>query len=144
MAARIVPTVLDCGHAPRPEDVKYYSPGSYVTVGAERIRMTGDEVMIPGYGRDREDRTYCYPCMDRMQREDIETLPSVVVYDDGGPDVTTWTGGRLARVIGRSTYRNGLTGTRMTALTVRTPRGRVLHGRYGSDWSQAVVLRGTV
>ena len=49
--------------------------------------------------------------------------------------------GVLARVIARSTYRNGLTGSRMTALTVRTAGGRILHGRYGSDHGQAVTLR---
>lgn len=120
---------LDCGHPATPRGI------------------------AAGYATTADGRTACYGCADSAQAAAIETAAAITLYDSGptprtapmGADwlgaVTTWTGGVLARVIGRSTYRNGLTGTRMTALTVRTAGGRILHGRYGSDWSQAVTLR---
>lgn len=49
---------------------------------------------------------------------------------------------RLAPFPSAPVHRNGLTGSRMTALTVVTPGGRLMRGRYGSDWSQCVVVRG--
>lgn len=147
---------LDCGHPVRPEDVTYYTAGARVTVGGTAVTMTGTEVLFPGIARDADGRTVCYPCADSAQAAAIETADAITLYDSGPEDragrwpsepaawrgtVQTWTGGVLARVIARSTYRNGLTGTRMTALTVRTVGGRILYGRYGSDWSQAVTLR---
>lgn len=120
---------LDCGHPATPAD------------------------HAPGYATTADGRAMCYPCADSAQAVEVETADAITLYDSGptprtapmladwNGTVTTWTGGVLARVIARSTYRNGLTGSRMTALTVRTAGGRVLHGRYGSDWSQAVTLR---
>lgn len=37
-----LPTVLDCGHAPRPT---FYGAGNRVTVGNRQIVMTGEEVI---------------------------------------------------------------------------------------------------
>lgn len=102
--------------------------------------------------------------MDNVWAEDSD---SILAYDSGLPSgrtiadriapaldwassgrygrnlgtVTDWHGLTVGTVTGRSTYRNALTGSTMTALTVRTAGGRILHGRYGSDWSQAVTLR---
>lgn len=144
---------LDCGHEPRPEDVTYYTAGTVLTVGDRQVTMTGAEVMFSGTARDHEDRTCCYPCADARMRDLIETADALTVYDKDDPQtrygtvarghVTTWNGTTLGIVIRRSTYRNGLTGRPMVALTVRTPRGRILTGRYGPDWSEAVTLRPT-
>lgn len=143
---------LDCGHEARPEDVVYYTAGTVVTVDGKPHTMTGTEVMIPGIARDHQDRTCCYPCADERMRDLIETADALTVYDKDDPTrrgtiarghVTTWNGTTLGIVTRRRTYRNGLTGTRMVALTVRTPGGRILTGRYGSDWSEAVTLRPT-
>lgn len=146
--------MLDCGHEPRPI---MYADGAHVAVQradgtTERLDMTG-KPFSSGIAHHPDGRTLCYPCADSAQAVEIETADAMTLYDSGptprtepmGRDwngtVTTWTGGVLARVIRRSTYRNGLTGSRMTALTVRTAGGRILHGRYGSDRSQAVTLR---
>lgn len=134
------PRVLDCGHPVRPEDVTYYRAGSRVTVGDRVVTMTGAEILFPGFARDHDGRTMCIPDADAGMLRLIETADALTVYD-AGSHVTTWTGGTLARVIRRRIFRNGLTGSNMTALTVRTPSGRTLAGRYGSDWSQAVTLR---
>ena len=120
---------LDCGHPATPRGI------------------------AAGYATTADGRAICYGCADSEQAAAIETADAITLYDSGptprtapmladwNGTVTTWTGGVLARVIARSTYRNGLTGTRMTALTVRTAGGRILHGRYGSDHGQAVTLR---
>ena len=134
------PRVLDCGHPVRPEDVIYYTAGSRVTVGDRVVTMTGTEVLFPGFARDHDGRTLCIPDADAGMRRLIETADALTVYD-AGDHVTTWTGGILGRVVYRSTYRNARTGSRMTALTVQTPDGRMMTGRYGSDWSEAVTLR---
>jgi len=138
---------LACGHpAPIPPAD---GPAGYVILSTRRVAPDTAE-RAPGTILPTGARI-CYGCADALQRRDIETADAVTVYDATGNsgygrtgwrgNVTTWTGGYLGTVIGRSVYRNGLTGSRMTALTVRTAGGRILHGRYGSDWSQAVTLR---
>lgn len=93
-----------------------------------------------GYARTTDGRTLCYACADAAQRADIETADAMTVYHTGDT-VTTWTGGVLGRVVGSSRWRNALTGSRMMSLRIRTPGGRIMAGRYGCDWSQAVTLR---
>ena len=149
------PTVLDCGHAPTPT---MYPDGAHATIvradgTTERLDMTGKPFLTGAAHGPRG--TLCYPCADSAQAVEIETAASFLAYDSGPTPrtepmragwlgaVTTWTGGVLGQVIRRSTYRNPLTGSTMTALTVRTAGGRILTGRYGSDWSQAVILRPT-
>lgn len=124
-----------------------------------------------GTATDEHGRRTCIPCHGAAAyRRTVEYGAIVTGYDTGLPSgrtladavapgagyvagpgagtgrnlgtVTAWDGAvTVGEVIRRSTYRNGLTGTRMTALTVRTAGGRILYGRYGSDWSQAVTLR---
>lgn len=121
---------LACGHVAQPTEL---TPGHARWTDARHAPDTG--ALMPA------GAPCCYACTDRLARQDAETAPAILAYDTGGRDVLTWSGGILARVLSRSTYRNGLTGSRMTALRVRTAGGRILSGRYGSDWSQAVTLR---
>lgn len=139
-------TLLDCGHAPSWKLDHAYDP-MHDTITIEdqaswvcRCGTHYNEHGPAGIARDADDRTMCYGCADSRQAIEIETLPAITLYhvDD---NVTTWSGGVLGRVIGRSSWVNALTGSRMTAIRVRTAGGRILTGRYGSDRSQAVTLR---
>lgn len=46
---------------------------------------------------------------------------------------STWLGTSLGVVIAHSTFRNNLTGSRMTHIRVRGHNGATYHGTYGSD-----------
>lgn len=74
-----IPTVCDCGHAPTPTGV-----------GA-------------GYATDRDGRTYCYPCADAKQAQEIaDAKPgdrSTLYVSGDGERITTWNGGSVMRVI---------------------------------------------
>jgi hypothetical protein len=72
-----------------------------------------------------------------------QTQPArmVAYQSNNAGQLTTWLGTPIGRVIRSSTFRNRLTGSRMTALRVRGSNGATYFGRYGSDWSQAVILR---
>lgn len=80
---------LDCGHEPTRDGI-----------GA-------------GYGR-LEGKTYCYPCADEWAREDMRAHDDVFAYvSQDGSTITTWTGGKLARVSWhRSEIRHTPTGGR--------------------------------
>ena len=66
--------------------------------------------------------------------------------DDGftRSQAETWLGTPLARVPGSviyNTYRNRLTGTKMSCVKVYGTNGATYVGRFGSDWSQFCRLR---
>jgi hypothetical protein len=114
-----LPAVVDCGHAPAPT---FYRAGSRVTVGAEVITMTGAEIMFPGYGTLPDGRRVCVDCAEETERGDMRTARRFTAYlSSDGRNVTTWTGGVLARV------------TRMT----RNDRQTFIRARdsYGQSWA---------
>lgn len=143
--------MLDCGHLPSWKLGHAYSPAGTVTSDdASWVCTCGEHYRSHGIGTGyttRDGRTMCYPCADSAQAVDIETLPAVVAYAEPWthPEyVTTWTGGRLARVVRVSTWRGWVHGwhrSHMIAVRVRTPGGRVLAGRYNEDTGNAVALR---
>lgn len=104
MTTADLPARLDCGHAPQPT---FYSAGNKVTImernGTTRqITTTGEEVMFPGYAHTPDGRRICPPCADSEQ---AAAMSSASIGDKVGAylssddrNVTTWTGGVLARV----------------------------------------------
>lgn len=96
---------LDCGHEPT------------VTEGS----------IGTGYAVTEAGQKLCYPCTDALVREHMATERKVSAYANGNlTEITTWSGGRLARV------------TRVGALNRRTGRravwavdgqGRAWHGQ---------------
>lgn len=98
-----------------------------------------------GYAKDPETgRTMCYPCADKLQREEMRTGTITGGYvNETRRQVTTWTGGDLMRITGisYSTKRYGSMGWwRMRYITAVTEDGRVWHGQ-GSDQWDAVTMR---
>lgn len=88
----------DCGHLPTPTE----------HLGTGQARMTGTD-----------DRTICYDCADAMTRCDIAQSKSgdrITLYiSSDGNTVTTWTGGRMMRILGwgaRHPWSNGYDGPR--------------------------------
>lgn len=80
------------------------------------------------------DATVCYPCADSLQAEDMATSDRIDAYVSGdGRNVTTWSGGVLARIVTatepRVTYTP--TGGRVETVYViaRDADGRTWHGR---------------
>lgn len=72
--------VLDCGHKP----------------SAHSEHTTGT-----AHTSDEPSREICWTCADKGERERMKTERKMVAYiteRDGARAVTTWTGGRLARV----------------------------------------------
>lgn len=90
---------LSCGHDPQPT---YYTAGTVLTVGGRQVTMTGTEVMFPGYAVTADDRRICPPCADsemaaEMAAAQIGDRFGAYLSTDGR-NVTSWTGGVLARV----------------------------------------------
>ena len=54
--------------------------------------------------------------------------------------LTTWRGVKLGDVIASNYSRNPLTGSKIHHVRVRGTNGAMYHGKYGSDWGQAVKL----
>lgn len=61
-------------------------------------------------------------------------------YDTGAPTLSTWLGTPIARIVSRRTWRNALTGSRMTYIRAKGTNGATYGGSFGSDWSQLVRL----
>jgi len=80
--------------------------------------------------------------LEAAELEQWATCPDdFAAYVSNDRRVTTWLGTQIGRVVALTTYRNGLTGSRMDCVTVRGTNGATYRGRYGSDWSQCVRLR---
>ena len=56
------------------------------------------------------------------------------------PEVTSFTGAILGRIVKRTTYRSNIA-RHITAITVQGDNGATYYGRFGSDWSQLCRLR---
>lgn len=117
----------DCAAAiPRPE------PGH--TGGTGRAVFTGP---------DGTERSLCYPCADRRERETVASSrpgERFVGYIAGdGRHVTTWTGGTLMVIRRESQTRAGFGGS-MVQYWARDPLGRQWYGR-GSGRGMCIRLR---
>ena len=111
----------DCGHesAPRPE------PGKGGGVG---------------YARSSDGRTLCYPCADDAQRADRDRSNDFVGYLSAShsKEITTWTGGLLARVTSTHSGRAGF-GGRSLHVEARDERGGEWYGwRSDAGWSEVI------
>ena len=105
--------VCDCGHPPTNPPKPGESGGT-------------------GYARTKDGRTLCYSCADAQQLADFlysDKAGTFGAYLSGdGRTVTTWTGGKLARVTREWTTREGF-GGRTTRVEVRDSNGRRWYGR---------------
>lgn len=127
--------LLDCGHVPT-------RTASGVGTGYARTADT--------------DSTMCYSCADEAQRAELldTTTTRFVAYVDGrtwkdgwwgGGYVTTWTGGKLGRIIGvkpgARRYSSLGMPMRWVSYRVQTPDGREWIGRHNAENNQSLVLR---
>lgn len=116
---------LDCGHNPSPPE-----------------GGTG----AAGYARTTTGRTVCYPCATEHEREQMRAAalagqPFAAYLSSDGREITTWTGGTLARVISERASGQGF-GTKITHIRAIDPHGRRWHGK-GSGRGMFLTIRPT-
>lgn len=102
--------ILDCGHNPTPDS----KPGT-------------------GYAYDGESgRTLCYACADTLDRERMAASASHVAYvSTDGRTLTTWSGGKLARVTGHTETRTGFHGSTVHRYWAKDDSGGTWYGSNG-------------
>jgi hypothetical protein len=84
-----------------------------------------------GYGETPDGRRLCFPCCDQSQRLEFSAADRFSAYVAGdGKTVTTWTGGKLARIVGMTRHRGGFGGEYVTVQAV-APNGARWYGRGG-------------
>lgn len=96
--------------------------------------------MGSGYAIERDTgRTRCYSCADESERATMADSASHVAYVAGdGKSVTTWSGGRLARVTGHTTARNGWHRSIIHRWWAIAPDGSAW---YGANSGQGMAIR---
>lgn len=119
-------TALDCGHVPT-APTNFHANGVPLTAG----RAT-----------DRDGRTMCYACADSAQAAEMSTAGTVTAYISGdGRNLTTWTGGVLARVTEHGHSARAGFGHGLHYWTVRDSDGATWHGRNGGPGMVVTVRR---
>ena len=105
-------TTLTCGHEPTRNDS-----------AASRIGT--------GYARTDDGRTLCYPCAEESERATFLASDRYTAYVSSDHNLTTWTGGQLARYIPGTggVSRSGWHGSEIYAYRFRAPDGSEWHGR---------------
>lgn len=84
-----------------------------------------------GYGSTPDGGRHCFPCCDRMQRDEFAAADSFFAYlNSAGTAVSTWTGGELARVTWRKRNRGGF-GGEWWSVDATAPDGSRWYGRGG-------------
>lgn len=115
------PTVLNCGHLPTP---------SGIGTGVAHFR----------------GNTYCYPCAEEREREEIATARRYTAYVSADHKrLTTWTGAELAeitRYVVRDQVAPGGQRYRMRYVWATTPDGHKWHGS-GTDAHDVISVRRT-
>ena len=107
---------LDCGHAATPQG------------GAA------------GYARRQDGTTLCYPCADAEELAAMAQSDTFVAYvASDGREITTRSGGTLARVAGSGIGRAGF-GVRVHYWAAESADGRLWYGRSAGP-GMAVILR---
>lgn len=106
------------------------------------VRRYGSRMSTPGYATDRDGRTLCYLCADDAQRREMATAPAALAYvASDGRSLTTWTGGRLARVTAHSVARNGWHGSEVHRWWAESPDGARWYGSNGGHGLAVTVRR---
>lgn len=84
-----------------------------------------------GYAVTNDGRKLCYQCCDNSQRLEFSAAERFSAYvSSDGKSLTTWTGGKLARVVGISRHRGGFGGEYFSIQAV-APNGARWYGRGG-------------
>lgn len=101
---------LDCGHVP-----------------------TVDAGVGTGYARHAvTNKTMCYGCADSQAAADMSAEDKYGAYLSGdGKNITTWSGGVLARVTYEGKARTGFHDSEITYLRARDANGATWYGRNG-------------
>lgn len=87
-----------------------------------------------GYATDANTgKTMCYPCADSRQAAEMSAAPEkfVAYVDCDGKNITTWSGGVLARVTYHTTSRTGWYRSQIHYWGARDADGRYWYGRNG-------------
>jgi hypothetical protein len=68
-----------------------------------KVKATSGNGCTTGYAVMPTDELYCFDCADVSQREELKdrSKPFVAYVDSYGENITTWTGGVLARITHR-------------------------------------------
>jgi hypothetical protein len=115
--------LLDCGHAPTP------SPHT------------------SGSARSMSGRTMCYSCADSEQAA-IVADKSVTAFDAylsvSGDNITTWTGGVLARVTSHTMARTGWYGSKISYIRAVDCDGARWYGKNGGTGMFITMRRAAV
>ncbi len=99
--------MLSCGHNPSPHDP----------------HTTGTAFLPDG-------REICWDCADALERERMLTESKIGAYLSGdGTAITTWSGGKLARVTGKVTRRVGFGRTSQVFWNATDDNGARWYGR---------------
>lgn len=116
--------VADCGHA------------------FDNLGEDGKASISSGYAYGESGRTFCYSCIDRLERARALTSDTIHAYlSTDSREITTWTGGRLALVLAAETNGPvGWHGSEVWSVRARTEDGRTFYGRNGGPGS-AIRLR---
>lgn len=86
-------------------------------------------------------QTACYSCADaRMRAEMADARVFSAYVSEARREITTWTGGTLARITSLHTARSGWAGV-MRYVTAVTPDGAVWHGKGGADMDLVTLRR---
>ena len=117
-------SALDCGHEP--------TPGKFST----------------GSATDHAGRTMCYPCADSAQAADMATLGTrrISLYlSSDGKNITTWTGGVMARVTEHgASNRAGFYGSSIHYIRARDVDGVMWFGKNGGPGMSITLTRAKV
>lgn len=114
-----VGATLDCGHILT--DELRHSLGTHST----------GQPFGTGYARTQDGRTLCYPCADESERDAMRDASSFVAYVSSSGDLTTWSGGLLARGVPymHGVSRNGWHGSEIHSWRFRSDDGSEWYGR---------------
>lgn len=115
--------VADCGHR------------------FDNLGEDGKASISSGYAYGESGRTFCYSCIDRLERARALTSDTIDAYlSTDSREITTRTGGRLGVVVDYWVSSSGRHGSEVWSVRARTEDGRTFYGRNGGPGS-AIRLR---